>query len=36
MEAYPALPLMSVGTSKKEMALERTKFALSLLNGSGL
>ncbi len=36
MEAYPALPLMSFGTSKKDMTLERTKFALSLLSGSGV
>ena len=36
MEAFPALPLMSFGKSKKEMADERTKFALALLNGSGL
>jgi hypothetical protein len=36
MEAFPALPLMSFGTSKKEMANARTKFALALLSGSGL
>lgn len=36
MKAYPALPLMSFDTSKKEMALERTKFALAVLNDSGL
>lgn len=35
MEAYPALPAMSFGTSKKEMASERTKFALALLSDSG-
>ncbi|KAK1899355.1 120.7 kDa protein in NOF-FB transposable element [Dissostichus eleginoides] len=34
MEAFPALPVMSFGTSKKEMACERRKFALSILNGS--
>ncbi|CAL8390972.1 unnamed protein product [Arctogadus glacialis] len=34
MEAFPALPLMSFGTSKKEMANARTKFALGLLSGS--
>ncbi|CAL8275321.1 unnamed protein product [Arctogadus glacialis] len=34
MEAFPALPLMSFGTSKKEMANARTKFALGLLIGS--
>ncbi|XP_060889321.1 uncharacterized protein LOC132961604 isoform X2 [Labrus mixtus] len=34
MEAFPALPVMSFGTSKKEMAFERTKLALSLLSGS--
>ena len=36
MEAFPALPLMSFGTSKKEMANARTKFGLGLLSGSGL
>lgn len=36
MEAFPALPGMSFGTSKKEMACERWTFALSILNGSGL
>ncbi|KAI4827027.1 hypothetical protein KUCAC02_030455, partial [Chaenocephalus aceratus] len=36
MEAFPALPMMSFGTSKKEMACERRKFALSILNGSGV
>ncbi|XP_027132023.1 uncharacterized protein LOC113744953 [Larimichthys crocea] len=36
MEAYPALPAMSFGTSKKEMASERTKFALELLSDSVL
>lgn len=35
METYPALPAMSFGTSKKEMASERTKFALALLSDSG-
>ncbi|CAL8324290.1 unnamed protein product [Gadus morhua 'NCC'] len=34
MEAFPALPLMSFGTSKKEMANARTKFGLGLLSGS--
>nr|XP_033951280.1 lysine-specific demethylase 5B-B-like [Pseudochaenichthys georgianus] len=34
MEAFPALPIMSFGTSKKEMACERRKFALSILNAS--
>nr|XP_020481286.1 uncharacterized protein LOC109975125 isoform X3 [Labrus bergylta] len=34
MEDFPALPVMSFGTSKKEMAFERTKLALSLLSGS--
>ena len=36
MEAFPELPLMSFGTSKKEMANARTKFGLGLLSGSGL
>ena len=36
MEAFPALPGMSFGTSKKEMACERRTFALSILSGSGL
>lgn len=35
LEAYPALPVMSFGTSKREMASERTKFALALLSDSG-
>ncbi|KAG8001016.1 Ribonuclease P protein subunit p29 [Nibea albiflora] len=34
MEAYPALPVMSFGTSKKEMASERRTFALALLSDS--
>ncbi|KAI4798480.1 hypothetical protein KUCAC02_022031 [Chaenocephalus aceratus] len=34
MEDFPALPMMSFGTSKKEMACERRKFALSILNAS--
>ncbi|XP_030266809.1 uncharacterized protein LOC115578113 [Sparus aurata] len=36
MEAFPALPAMSFGTSMKEMASERTNFALALLSDSVL
>ncbi|XP_030266519.1 uncharacterized protein LOC115577771 [Sparus aurata] len=36
MEAFPALPAMSFGTSMKEMASERTNFAQALLSDSVL
>lgn len=36
MEAFPAIPIMTFGTTKKEMAQERKKMALKILEASGI
>ncbi len=36
MEAFPKLPNMEFGTTKKEMVLERRALALTILEASGV
>lgn len=36
MAAFPALPVFSFGTSKKEISNERKEMGLQILNASGL
>lgn len=36
MEAFPQPPIMTFGTTKKEMAVQRKHFALQILKASGV
>lgn len=35
MDAFPQIPTMTFGTTKEEMAFEREKLALEILEASG-